>query len=101
MRDALWRTSACRQPPPDGSGVQETTVVLTARVHWVPPSGSRSVNRMKRNSPNDFQSLDDLSALDEKLVDKRQAKRADARKLRRNRHYQKQFLKLADRLPAD
>lgn len=56
---------------------------------------------MKRNSPNDFQSLDDLSALDEKLVDKRQAKRAVARKSRRNRHYQKQFLKLADRLPAD
>lgn len=38
---------------------------------------------MKRNSPNDFSSLDDLSALDEKLVDKRQDKRATAKKLRR------------------
>lgn len=56
---------------------------------------------MKRNSPNDFHSLDDLSALDEKLLDKRLDKRAGDRKRRRNRHYQKQFLKLADRLPAD
>ncbi len=56
---------------------------------------------MKRNSPNDFSSLDDLSALDEKLVDKRQDKRATAKKLRRNRHYEKQFLKLAGRLPEE
>lgn len=34
---------------------------------------------MKRNSPNDFHSLDDLSELDEKLVDKRQNKRALAK----------------------
>jgi len=50
---------------------------------------------MKRNSPNDFSTLDDLSELSEKLVDKRQGKRAQAKKLRRNRHYEKQFLKLA------
>lgn len=55
---------------------------------------------MKRNSPNDFSSLDDLSELHEKLVDKRQEKRVNAKKLRRNRHYEKQFLKLADRLIA-
>jgi hypothetical protein len=53
---------------------------------------------MKRNSPNDFSSLDDLSELSEKLVDKRQDKRAQAKKLRRNRHYEKQFLKLAKHL---
>jgi len=53
---------------------------------------------MKRNSPNDFSSLDDLNELHEKLVDKRQDKRLNAKKLRRNRHYEKQFLKLADRL---
>ena len=29
------------------------------------------VGNMKRNSPSDFRSLDDLSHLDEKLVDKR------------------------------
>ena len=50
---------------------------------------------MKRNTPNDFSTLDDLSELSEKLVDKRQEKRAQAKKLRRNRHYEKQFLKLA------
>lgn len=55
---------------------------------------------MKRNSPNDFSSLDDLTELHEKLVDKRQDKRLNAKKLRRNRHYEKQFLKLADRLTA-
>lgn len=56
---------------------------------------------MKRNSPNDFSSLDDLTELHEKLVDKRQDKRLNAKKLRRNRHYEKQFLKLADRLATD
>jgi len=55
---------------------------------------------MKRNSPNDFCSLDDLSELNEKLVDKRQDKRATAKKLRRNRHYGKQFLKLANVLAS-
>lgn len=48
---------------------------------------------MKRNSPNDFQSLDDITHLDEKLVDKRHDKRAHAKKQRRNRHYERQFLK--------
>mgnify|MGYP003505083743 CR=1 FL=1 len=55
---------------------------------------SAIVSDMKRNSPNDFNSLDDLSELD----DKRQDKRASAKKLRRNRHYEKQFLKLANRM---
>lgn len=59
---------------------------------------SATVLSMKRNSPNDFHSLDDLSELDEKLVDKREDKRASAKKLRRNRHYEKQFLKLANRM---
>lgn len=59
---------------------------------------SAIVSDMKRNSPNDFNSLDDLSELDDKLVDKRQDKRASAKKLRRNRHYEKQFLKLANRM---
>ncbi len=56
---------------------------------------------MKRNSPNDFSCLTDLSHLDEKLVDKRQEKRANVKRLRRNRHYEKQFLKLANRLEFD
>lgn len=59
---------------------------------------SAIVSDMKRNSPNDFHTLDDLSELDDKLVDKRQDKRASAKKLRRNRHYEKQFLKLANRM---
>ena len=49
----------------------------------------------RRNSPNDFKVLEDLSRLSELLVDKRSGKRADARKGRRNRHYEKQFLKNA------
>lgn len=49
----------------------------------------------RRNSPNDFKVLEDLSRLSELVVDKRSGKRADARKSRRNRHYEKQFLKNA------
>ena len=49
----------------------------------------------RRSSPNDVQSLEDLSRLDEIVVDKRQGQRANAKKNRRNRHYEKQFLKLA------
>ena len=49
----------------------------------------------RRNSPNDFKAPEDLSRLSEIVVDKRNGKRADARKSRRNRHYEKQFLKNA------
>lgn len=49
----------------------------------------------KRNSPNDLQSLDDLSRLDEIIVDKRLDQRADAKKHRRNRHYGRQFIRNA------
>ena len=49
----------------------------------------------RRNSPNDFKAPEDLSRLSEIVLDKRSGKRADARKSRRNRHYQKQFLKNA------
>ena len=49
----------------------------------------------RRNSPNDFKALEDLSRLSEIVVDKRSSKRADARGNRRNRHYEKQFLKNA------
>ena len=47
----------------------------------------------KRNSPNELQGLDDLSRLDEIIVDKRNAQRADAKKNRRNRHYGRQFIR--------
>ena len=49
----------------------------------------------KRNSPNDIKEIDDLNRLGEIVVDKRNTKRADARKSRRNRHYDKQFIKEA------
>jgi hypothetical protein len=59
----------------------------------------------KRNSPLDIQSLDDLTRIDEIVVDKRQGKRANAKRSRRNRHYGKQFIKnslsLALVAPAD
>ena len=50
---------------------------------------------MKRNSPTDIGSLDDLSRLSEVIVDKRLGKRATAKKSRRNRHYENQFIRNA------
>ncbi len=47
----------------------------------------------KRNSPNDIKDIDDLNRLDDIVHDKRNAKRADDRKTRRDRHYEKQFIK--------
>ena len=48
---------------------------------------------MKRNSPKDISNLDDLNRLNEIVSDKRLAKRANEKKNRRNRHYEKQFIK--------
>jgi hypothetical protein len=48
---------------------------------------------MKRNSPNDIGQIDDLNRLNEIVSDKRLAKRATEKKNRRNRHYEKQFIK--------
>ena len=50
---------------------------------------------MKRNSPKEIKQVDDLNRLGDILNDKRNTKRADAKKNRRNRHYQKQFIKNA------
>lgn len=47
----------------------------------------------RRNSPNDIRDLGDLSRLPELVVDKRQGQRAAAKKNRRNRHYEKQFIR--------
>jgi hypothetical protein len=47
----------------------------------------------KRNSPTDIKSLDDLSRIDEIIVDKRLGKRATEKRNRRNRHYGKQFIR--------
>jgi hypothetical protein len=47
----------------------------------------------KRNSPRDVQGLADLSRLSEIVIDKRIAKRAIAKKSRRNRHYENQFVR--------
>ena len=49
----------------------------------------------RRNSPQTIQNLDDLSGLDRVVVDKRLGKRASAKKNRRNRHYEKQFIRNA------
>ena len=43
----------------------------------------------KRTSPNQIQTITDLNNLDKIVVDKRNQKRADAKKERRNRHYTK------------
>jgi hypothetical protein len=47
----------------------------------------------KRNSPRDINSLEDLSRIDEIVVDKRVGKRATEKRNRRNRHYGKQFIR--------
>lgn len=49
----------------------------------------------KRNSMKQVESLDQLTNLDELVVDKRFGKRAKAKQARRNRHYEKQFLRNA------
>ncbi|MDA9555646.1 hypothetical protein N9R54_05355 [Pelobium sp.] len=43
----------------------------------------------KRTSPNQIKSIKDLNHLDQIVIDKRNQKRADAKKGRRNRHYTK------------
>jgi hypothetical protein len=48
---------------------------------------------MKRTSLNDVQELADLNDLKLIVKDKRVAKRADAKKERRNRHYVKVLIK--------
>jgi hypothetical protein len=46
-----------------------------------------------RNSSLDIEDLSDLSHLDELVVDKRFGQRSSAKKNRRNRHYEKQFIR--------
>lgn len=47
----------------------------------------------RRNSPNDIPDLGELSRLAEFVFDKRLGQRASAKKNRRNRHYEKQFIR--------
>ena len=49
----------------------------------------------KRNSPNDIKKLDDLNDLQNIVVDKRNAKRKAEKRNRRDRHYNKLFIKIA------
>ena len=56
-----------------------------------------------RNSLNVIADLSDLSHLNELVVDKRRGQRSSAKKNRRNRHYEKQFIRnsIAHHLPID
>ena len=47
----------------------------------------------RRNSPSVIADLSDLSHLDEIVVDKRSGQRSSAKKKRRDRHYEKQFIR--------
>jgi hypothetical protein len=49
----------------------------------------------KRTSPNAIQDGNDLSQLGNIVQDKRNGKRAGAKKSRRNRHYEKQLIRNA------
>jgi len=57
----------------------------------------------RRNTPNSIKELDDLNALDRIIVDKRNGQRSSAKKNRRNRHYEKQFIRnaLTQHLPKE
>ncbi len=46
-----------------------------------------------RNSSQAIKDLGDLNHLDELVVDKRYGQRSSAKKNRRNRHYEKQFIR--------
>jgi hypothetical protein len=46
-----------------------------------------------RSSPNQIQDLDDLSHLGDIVTDKRRGQRSLAKKSRRNRLYEKQFIR--------
>ena len=47
----------------------------------------------RRNSPNAILDLSELSLLADFVFDKRQGQRSSAKKHRRNRHYEKQFIR--------
>ena len=47
----------------------------------------------KRNSHSDIKQIDDLTRIDEIVVDKRNEKRSIAKKGRRDRHYKNQLIK--------
>lgn len=47
----------------------------------------------RRNSPDQIQGLDDLSQLGDIVCDKRRGQRSLAKKSRRDRHYEKQFIR--------
>lgn len=47
----------------------------------------------RRSSPNAIPDLCELSRLTDFVFDKRQGQRASAKKHRRNRHYEKQFMR--------
>ena len=49
----------------------------------------------RRSSPRSIQALEDLNRLDQLVVDKRLGQRSSAKKGRRNRHYEKQFIRNA------
>ncbi len=50
---------------------------------------------VRRSSPNQIINPDDLQRLNDIVVDKRFGKRAKAKANRRNRHYEKQFMRNA------
>ena len=47
----------------------------------------------RRNSPNAIRDLGELSRLTDFVFDKRQGQSASAKRHRRNRHYEKQFIR--------
>lgn len=55
---------------------------------------NRKMNKMpRRTSVNDVKDLDDLNELEYLVKDKRVDKRAESKKIRRNRHYSKVLIK--------
>ena len=67
--------------------------MLIIRVSGQPSLITFYKNMPRRNSPNVISDLNDLSRLGEIVFDKRLGQRAAAKKNRRNRHYEKQFIR--------
>ena len=74
--------------------LQNTNIIPSAQFkHQNNSQISISQLMPRRTSLNDVQEIDDLNNLDRIVIDKRNAKRADAKKNRRNRHYTKLLIK--------
>ena len=97
-REAAAYASHCRDGQLQGEAFAFAATLVVALagspVYSYPATTSFSAITMpRRNSPKVIENLDDLSHIDVMVLDKRSGQRASAKKNRRNRHYEKQFIR--------